>query len=44
MCGGVARGLAGVKFSGSPSKLGENRARAARGTNTSVNPRISFVE
>lgn len=30
MCGGVTRGLAGVKFSGSPKRLGENRASDAR--------------
>ena len=44
MCGGVARGLAGVKFSGSPSRLGENRAREARRMNMSANPRMSFTE
>lgn len=44
ICGGVTRGFAGVKFSGSPSKLGENRARAASGRSRRINPRISFVE
>lgn len=40
----MARGLAGVKFSGSPRELGENRARAASRMNSSTNPRMSFVE
>lgn len=42
--GGVTRGFAGVKFSGSPSKFGENRARVMSGSNMSVNPRMSFKE
>lgn len=44
MCGGVTRGFAGVKFSGSPNRLGENRARVVSGRSRSINPRISFVE
>ena len=40
----MARGLAGVKFSGSPRRLGANSAREARGMNISAKPRISFVE
>lgn len=40
----MARGLAGVKFSGSPSRFGENRAREASRMSSSANPRISFVE
>ena len=44
MCGGVTSGFAGVKFSGSPSKLGENRARVVSGRSMSANPRVSFVE
>jgi len=28
MCGGVTSGLAGVKFSGSPSRFGENSAKS----------------
>lgn len=31
-----------MKFSGSPNKLGENRARVVRGRNMSMNPRTSF--
>lgn len=42
--GGVARGFAGVKFSGSPRRLGEKNARDSRGMNISVKPRISFKE
>lgn len=44
MCGGVARGLAGVKFSGSPSKLGANRATEASAMNISAKPRMSLIE
>lgn len=42
--GGVTRGFAGVKFSGSPKRLGENSARATRGRSMNMNPRISFTE
>lgn len=44
MWGGVTRGLAGVKFSGSPSRFGVNRARVIRGKYMRVNPRRSFRE
>lgn len=44
ICGGVARGLAGVKFSGSPRKLGAKKAKVKKGMNMSVNPRMSFKE
>lgn len=44
MWGGVTRGLAGVKFSGSPSRFGVNRARVIRGKYIRVNPRRSFRE
>lgn len=44
MCGGVTNGLAGVKFSGSPRRLGENKASIVSGRNMSVKPRISFRE
>lgn len=44
MWGGVARGLAGVKFSGSPRRLGENRARETSRVSSSANPKMSFVE
>lgn len=42
--GGVTSGFAGVKFSGSPSRLGENRARVVSGRNMIMNPRMSFSE
>lgn len=42
--GGVARGLAGVKFSGSPRRFGENSARAASEISISANPRMSLME
>lgn len=42
--GGVTSGLAGVKFSGSPKRLGENRARVRSGVSMMINPRRSFVE
>lgn len=44
MCGGVVRGFAGVKFSGSPSKLGENRARVVSERSMIANPSRSFRE
>ena len=44
MWGGVIRGFAGVKFSGSPSRLGENRARVVRGRSINASPRVSFIE
>lgn len=44
MWGGVARGLAGVKFSGSPRKLGENSARVVSEISISANPRMSLME
>lgn len=40
--GGVTRGLAGVKLSGSPKRLGENRAREVRATIITINPRRSL--
>lgn len=40
--GGVTKGFAGVKFSGSPNKLGENRASEARASSIITNPRISL--
>lgn len=42
MWGGVTRGLAGVKFSGSPRRLGEKRARDVRRESIIRNPRMSF--
>lgn len=44
MCGGVTRGLAGVKLSGSPSKLGENSAREVSAMRTAAKPRRSLYE
>lgn len=44
MCGGVTRGFAGVKFSGSPSRLGENRARDMSRSSMIINPSRSFME
>lgn len=44
MWGGVARGLAGVKFSGSPSRFGENRAKVVSGISISTNPSRSLME
>lgn len=42
--GGVTSGFAGVKFSGSPKRLGENMAKVIRGMNISMKPRMSFRE
>lgn len=42
MCGGVTRGLAGVKFSGSPSRLGENNARDVNAISMRTNPNRSL--
>lgn len=44
ICGGVVRGFAGVKFSGSPRRLGENSARVVSGSNISRKPKASFRE
>lgn len=42
MWGGVTRGLAGTKLSGSPRRLGEKRARQIRATSISVKPSRSL--
>lgn len=42
MWGGVTRGLAGVKFSGSPSRLGENNANSMRAKSIRTNPSRSL--
>ena len=42
MCGGVTRGLAGVKLSGSPRTLGANSARDVRAISRAANPRRSL--
>lgn len=44
MCGGVTSGFAGVKFSGSPSRLGENRAKRSRRSTRRVMPSRSLYE
>lgn len=38
----MTSGFAGVKFSGSPSRFGENKARVVSGRSMSMKPRISF--
>ena len=42
MCGGVTRGFAGVKLSGSPKRLGENSARPVSPISSATNPRRSL--
>lgn len=42
MCTGVTRGLAGTKFSGSPSRVGENRAMKVRVDSRIKNPNTSL--
>lgn len=42
MWGGVTKGLAGVKFSGSPRRLGEKRASEARAVMRKTKPRRSL--
>lgn len=42
MWGGVTRGFAGVKLSGSPRRFGENSARAARAVSSAAKPRRSL--
>ena len=44
MWGGVTRGLAGVKLSGSPRRLGANSARETSAISTTTNPRRSLYE
>lgn len=44
MCGGVTRGLAGVKLSGSPRTLGEKRARDVRAIRRAAKPKRSLYE
>lgn len=44
MWGGVTRGLAGVKLSGSPRRLGENSARQVRAIRTTTKPSRSLYE
>lgn len=42
MCGGVTRGLAGVKLSGSPRRFGVNRAREVKARSTMAKPKRSL--
>lgn len=42
MCGGVTKGLAGVKLSGSPRRLGENKANEVRAMRRAANPSRSL--
>lgn len=42
MWGGVTRGLAGVKLSGSPKMLGQKRVMEARGIRRVMKPRRSL--
>lgn len=44
MCGGVTKGLAGVKLSGSPKALGVNRARAVSAISITAKPSRSLYE
>ena len=41
---GVTKGLAGIKFSGSPNKLGEKRAIAVKVIIINKKPTVSLVE
>ena len=42
MCGGVTRGFAGVKLSGSPRRLGEKSARHVRPIRRATKPKRSL--
>lgn len=44
MWGGVTRGFAGVKFSGSPRRFGEKRAKSRRVSVSRVAPKRSLYE
>lgn len=44
ICGGVTRGFAGVKFSGSPRRFGENRASRSNSKSSKVAPSRSLYE
>jgi hypothetical protein len=43
ICRGVTRGFAGMKFSGSPSRFGANKARKVKRRRRITNPTVSFV-
>lgn len=42
MCGGVTSGLAGVKLSGSPRRLGVNSARDVSAVSRATKPKMSL--
>ena len=44
ICGGVTRGFAGIKLSGSPRRLGEKVDKLARAPIMMENPRMSLYE
>lgn len=44
MWGGVDKGLAGVKLSGSPRRFGENNARVSRRVSIKMRPSKSLYE
>lgn len=44
MCAGVARGFAGIKLSGSPSRLGKKSAKNESDARNTMKPTISFDE
>lgn len=44
MCGGVTRGFAGVKLSGSPRRFGENKDRVVSKISRAAKPRMSLYE
>lgn len=44
MCAGVTRGLAGVKLSGSPRRLGENSAKEISAISNAAKPTKSLYE
>lgn len=42
ICGGVTKGLAGVKLSGSPKRFGEKRAKDDKARRATAKPRRSL--
>lgn len=44
MCGGVTRGLAGMKFSGSDRRYGKIKTKVVKIVITIINPKMSFQE
>lgn len=43
MCGGVFKGLAGEKLSGSPRESGEKRVRIRSVKRRNINPKVSLM-